>query len=261
MENNYQKHLQKSLLLLLKEFDILCKKHDIYYSLHGGTLLGAIREKGFILWDDDVDVTLMRSEYERFKDCLAKENTTLVLREDIAHCSMLGNQTSGYGLPVWIDLFIYDYITENPIGQKLKILGLTVILGMTKTKAAMKISRNGEYKGVKYLAILLFYLFGKLFTMRVKIRFANWFSKKVLTGKKKFIHRSNDQYKALHIILPVQCMSEYQCLPFADTMLMVTKNYHNVLIASYGEDYMIPKQATLSEINAHDIYRQFWSQQ
>ena len=54
------KELHKEMLLLLKRFDELCTANDIKYSLHAGTLLGAVREKGFIPWDDDIDVTVTR---------------------------------------------------------------------------------------------------------------------------------------------------------------------------------------------------------
>lgn len=59
------KEIQNIELDMLVVFDEFCKKHDIKYSLFSGTLLGAIRHKGFIPWDDDIDVAMLREEYNK----------------------------------------------------------------------------------------------------------------------------------------------------------------------------------------------------
>ena len=50
---------------ILIHFDSFCKNEELYYTLAGGTLLGAIRHKGFIPWDDDIDVMMPREDYNR----------------------------------------------------------------------------------------------------------------------------------------------------------------------------------------------------
>lgn len=60
-------------LELMKKIDFLCKKNNIYYFLFGGALLGAVRNGGFIPWDDDIDIGMMRDDYLLFSKIAQKE--------------------------------------------------------------------------------------------------------------------------------------------------------------------------------------------
>ena len=64
--NNYLIKLKKEEIKILDYFVQICEKYNLNYVLVGGTLLGAVRHKGYIPWDDDLDVAMPRKDYEKF---------------------------------------------------------------------------------------------------------------------------------------------------------------------------------------------------
>ena len=70
---NVNEQARLIMLKLLRELDRICTKYDIPYWLDGGTLLGAIRHGGFIPWDDDIDVAMLRNDYYRFLEVAKTE--------------------------------------------------------------------------------------------------------------------------------------------------------------------------------------------
>ena len=68
--------LRELQLKILDYIDAFCKEHDIRYSLSSGTLLGAVRHGGYIPWDDDIDIMMVREDYEKFLKLYAQHNTS-----------------------------------------------------------------------------------------------------------------------------------------------------------------------------------------
>ncbi len=122
---------------LLQEVDRICRKCGIHYNMVGGTMLGAIRHKGFIPWDDDADIGLLRKEYERFREaCKTELNTDKYYFQEISITDgyrwgyaklrkkgtkfvRLGQEFMKYEQGVFIDLFPMDNVPDNPIVRKI----------------------------------------------------------------------------------------------------------------------------------------------
>lgn len=153
--------LHAALFDLLCSFDDFARKNDIRYSLIGGTLLGAIRHKGFIPWDDDIDVGIPRPDFDRLIDIA--RNTQGRYRvvgpmDDVLpypfakYCDttircqerQLSGSIEEY---LWVDLFPLDGISTNPSERQAEFAGVQRLKGRAggkflkspnKLKAAIK---------------------------------------------------------------------------------------------------------------------------
>ncbi len=129
-------NLHKVELEILLEVDRICRKNHIHYSLTGGTLLGAVRHNGFIPWDDDADISMLRKEYRKFqqacKNDLDKEkfyfqdieNTKgyrwgygKVRRKDSVFLRQ-NQEDMPYGQGIFLDVFPRDGIPDGAVAKK-----------------------------------------------------------------------------------------------------------------------------------------------
>ena len=100
---------QLATLTLLIDFDEICKQNNIHYWLDFGTLLGAIRHKGFIPWDDDIDLGLFREDYERIEEIINNNtvNPDIVIENTNGVFLKIRNKKSKL---IFLDLFLVFYM-------------------------------------------------------------------------------------------------------------------------------------------------------
>ena len=138
---------QNLMLPVLVFIDKICREHNLRYSLAYGTLIGAIRHKGFIPWDDDIDIMMPRKDYERFKrEFKSNEYDILSLETNQEYFNnfikVVDNQTvitdtrnrKTYKSGIFIDIFPYDRIDDLKAVDKTYQLESFKLLSFSKHK-------------------------------------------------------------------------------------------------------------------------------
>ena len=151
------RRIQLGNLKILKEFDAFCKKNGFTYWLTYGTQLGATRHKGYIPWDDDIDVGMMRDEYEKLHEVFNKLNTNPLLTLEMIKNKhvpcMLMMKIRHKELPfIFIDVFPWDYYHSALNDEERKIANAKVLearQNVSKEKFLLKMKNDDLYKYAK----------------------------------------------------------------------------------------------------------------
>lgn len=232
-----EKDLLKSrLLMLLKEFDLICRKNNIKYTLHGGSLLGAIRHKGFIPWDDDIDIAMMHSEYIKLCRVLDDSDEFYINTELVKMPKFMRKNAEEVEL---LDIFEYTYISERFLPQKIKIIALLLVGALSKPKESLEIRTNSAHPFIRKAAVKILSAVGSKLSHDKKLKWYSIISTKWCQGRRIYIHRSNDKADSIGIILSSKCMENYKYVDFEDTKMMITDGYDEILRTAYGNDYMV----------------------
>lgn len=270
MTKDELRKLQKVQLEMLLEVDRICRKYHIQYSLDGGTLLGAVRHKGFIPWDDDVDVILLRKEYHKFQKACKKEMDTkrfflqdyttdkdyrwgyAKIRRKNTEYIRLGQEHLKQKTGVCIDVFVADNVPDGKIVRKLHYLACYCIrkfmyapLGERNEKSAFL---RKWYGMLKYIPI------DKIFRARNLLAY---YSNKKRT---ELISHYTFQYPK-HCIygLPRKCFDDFIELEFEGYKFKAFKDYDTYLSTYYGDYMKLPPkeervpQTKLSVLEMRDV--------
>ena len=224
---------QAQLMEFVKEFDAFCQTNDIEYCLFWGTLLGCIREKGFIPWDDDVDVAMDRENFEKFKK-LAAENKipshfafedSLFLKgcriPKVRNKDIQVKDRNG-GTGIFIDIFPFDRFTEFDV-KVLKTASLGLRIRDFRHKINNKLLRL-IYTPLSLLPYLCFILVRKIYTLR-RLTKGNYIGNAPITNSEHFFD--------------IDDFHPFERRLFESRNLPVPRGFDNILRKVYG-DYMIP---------------------
>jgi lipopolysaccharide cholinephosphotransferase len=244
---------------ILDEVVRICNKYDIAYFFIGGTLLGAVRHKGFIPWDDDIDIGMLRSDYEKFivvcKNELSKSffildskscpayvwNFTKICKNNtIVNEDNIESNVDNYHKGIFIDLFIYDNVTNNRIFNNIQNHLATKINSLLRLKVGLKKEKR---KNIIFNFLALF----------ISIKQINYLNQKVLTLIKfsNYIFNWGGTYGINEAVFNKESFFPLTDVVFEGNIYKAPGKYNVYLKTMYGDNYM--ELPPIEKRNSHNL--------
>lgn len=246
--------LHQILLMMLKDFDKICKKNNIQYFLGGGTLLGAVRHGGFIPWDDDIDLMMTRANYNKLCSLSPEDFPPHLFLQtcwndpgyhgDMAKLRLNGTEYitefssrfSNMHQGIFIDLFAHDLTAKSKTGQKIHRFLTAFARSMVFHKwENSPMQYYGHHKFVcKVCTWLIKYIpisWLQIFRERIYCMFTR--SNSLLLYDGMGMHLG-------HGAFPACWLDEVIEIKFEDSLFPAPKRYEEYLMYSYGNYHIIP---------------------
>lgn len=250
------KDAQMIMVNILKEIDKICTKHNLRYFLDAGTLLGAVRHKGFIPWDDDVDIGMPREDYIKFLEIAQKElpdylflqtfetdkyydiyqtpskvrdSRTLIFEEHVPKNEKMNN-----GL--FIDVFPFDSLPKSKAVYKVQRNISEFIL-----RSYVRLRDRPEKLSLKNkITFTIYRIITSIFKTKNRLKFFNFLIKwndkdspyityGVDTIWSEYVHKKEDYFDLIR-------------LEFEGEKFLAPKNYDAILSKLYGDYMTLPKE-------------------
>lgn len=248
---------KKLMLDALVSVSRFCEKNGIRYSLGYGTLIGAIRHKGFIPWDDDIDIIMMRDDYERFISLYKNERYAVVdgaSNPNHSHVRVSDQKTvlklnawraKFYKDGLWIDVFPIDKVPDN-VNEYSRFRKWLWFL------FEMQLSGEVHRKG----------LLNKLIYIICK-PFSSFFGRWALKAMKKYNKRNTQTVANMGVwyltfpSFPASYMEDYVDVEFEGYKFKAISQYDSFLRGVYGDYMQFPSK---EKQKPHHDYVAYWKE-
>ena len=254
-------HLQSVLVSMVKDFNDICKKHNINYFVMDGTAIGAVRHENIIPWDDDVDIRMLREDYEKLEKVISKEcdgkyyivdyttdNTYPYLFKKIClnntRFTLETEYELGSNFGIFIDLYIMEYvpddeITRNKVLKRAWYYQHVGILALFKKPIIL-------FKGIKgtfvKIACVIIHYFLKLFRINAFKCYSK--AERILInsvdGKTNTVAFPFDTLPLTNVVF-VSDIFPLKKKKFGNTYVMLPKEYDKLLRQQFGDYMKLPK--------------------
>lgn len=247
---------QKELLLdMLLYIDNICRNNNIKYSLLGGTMIGAVRHKGFIPWDDDIDIVLDKDNYNKLINILKSNNNDMydiflpneTYSYPLQFAKLINTKTilkekssideiKNYGL--FLDIFTYNNVPDEE-DERIRHYNKCHYYQNSLVRVKLNAGNPSFLKKIKRLTKNIYLsIFGYKKHLKKLLELYDKYS----MINTKFVMSNNPVYGISKEIQYSDDIKEYIDIDFEGHKVMIFKNYDNILKRSYGDYMKLPPE-------------------